>query len=137
MQANRNGHTKVFSSRGTRNVQCIVPNEREHLTILSAISASGVSIPNYYIFKGKRANKTYIQLYEDGATIGMSKKGWMDNHLFAQWMDHFLNSLTTRGFLTFTKTFANLGWPQKPHQLASFAKGNSTWVRHDFFTLSY
>ena len=27
----------------------------------------------------------------------MSKKGWMDNHLFAQWMDHFLNSLTTRG----------------------------------------
>ena len=78
-------------------MQCIVPNEREHLTILSAISASGVSTPNYYIFKGKRASKTYIQLCEDGATFGMSKKGWMGNHLFAQWMDHFLNSLITRG----------------------------------------
>ena len=97
VQANRNGYTRVFASRGTRNVQCVVPNEKEHLTILSAISASGVSIPNYYIFKGKRASKTYIQLCEDGATIGMSKKGWMDNHLFAQWMDYFLNSLTTRG----------------------------------------
>ena len=97
VQADRNGHIRVFASRGTRNMQCVVSNEREHLTILSAISASGVSIPNYYIFKGKRASKTYIQLCEDGATIGMNKKGWMDSHLFVQWMDHFLNSLTQRG----------------------------------------
>ena len=48
VQANRNDHTRVFASRGTRNVQCIVPNEKEHLTILSAISVSGMSIPNYY-----------------------------------------------------------------------------------------
>ena len=53
VQTNRNGHTRVFASRGTRNVQCVVPNEREHLTILSAISASGVSIPNYYTSRAK------------------------------------------------------------------------------------
>ena len=50
IQANRNGHTKVFAARGTRNVQVVVPNEREHITILSAISADGRTIPNMYIF---------------------------------------------------------------------------------------
>ena len=49
----------------------IVPNERKQISILTAIAASGESIPNFYIFKGLWARKRYIQLCEEGATIGM------------------------------------------------------------------
>ena len=97
IQANRNGYTKVFATRGTRNVQVVVLNEREHITILSAISADGGTVPNMYINNGARARKRYMGLYEDWAIIGMQKKGWMDSHLFLQWMEHFLQSLTKRG----------------------------------------
>ena len=97
MQANKNGHTKVFAPRGTRNVQVVVPNEREHITILNAISANGDILPNMYIFKGVKVRKKYIALCEEGAIIGMQKKGWMDIHLFSLWMDQFLTTLTKMG----------------------------------------
>ena len=97
MQANKNGHTKVFALRGTRSVQKLVPNDREQMTILSAISASGDTIPNYYVIKGTRPRVKYISLCEEGATMGMQKKGWMNSYLFSLWMDHFINSMTKRG----------------------------------------
>ena len=70
-----------------------LPNEREHITILIAIATTRDSIFNYYIFKGARERNKFPILCEEGATMGMQKKKrWMDNHLFSQWMDHFLNS---------------------------------------------
>ena len=75
MQANRNGYSKVFAARGTRNVQVVLPNEKEHISILTAIAPSGDTIPKFYISKGMRARKRYIALCEEGATIGMQKKG--------------------------------------------------------------
>ena len=74
VQANRSRHTKVLAPRGTRNVQMVMPNEREHITILSAISADDGTILNMYIFKGVRAKKRYIGLYEEGAIIAMQKR---------------------------------------------------------------
>ena len=91
MQENRNEHTKVFASRVLRNLQVIIPNEREHITILTTISTNRDSISNYHIFKGKRTRYRYIFPCEDDATIGMSKKGWMDTHFFSLRIDHFLN----------------------------------------------
>ena len=75
MLVNKSGLTRVFASRRTKNVQIVVPNEREHVTILTIISTIGESIFNYYIFKDKRAKYKYITLCKDGTTIGMSKKG--------------------------------------------------------------
>ena len=86
IQANRNGHTKVFAARGTRNVQGVVFDEREHITILTAISADGGTIPNMYVFKGARARKRYIALCEEGAIIGMQKKGgWIVTFFYNGW----------------------------------------------------
>ena len=72
MQANKNGHTKVFASRGTRQVQMVVPNETEHITILRRIST----------------------ICQNGATIDIQKKGWMDAHLFALWMDGYKSHIS-------------------------------------------
>ena len=103
MQVNRNGYTKVLAPRRTRNVQMVVPNKREHITILSAISADGGTIPNMYIFKGAKATKTYIALCEDGAIIGIQKR--MDGQPSFCTMDGpFFASIDQEGrFLTFLK----------------------------------
>ena len=86
IQANRNEHTKVFATRGTRNVQVVVPNEREHITILSAISANRGTVPNMYVFKDTRARKWYIGLCEEEAIIGMQKKGgWTTTFFYNGW----------------------------------------------------
>jgi len=38
------------------------------VTILACINAKGASIPNFYIFKGKRMSRNYIVHWESGAT---------------------------------------------------------------------
>ena len=43
--------------------------------MLSTINAQGKSIPNCYIFKGVRKLKNYVALCEEGAMMGMQKKG--------------------------------------------------------------
>ena len=58
-----------------RGVQKIVPGEREWLSVLSAINASGQTIPNYYIFKGIRKLRDYTMFCEEEALLGMQKKG--------------------------------------------------------------
>ena len=77
-QANQNGLGKVFTKMGVRGIHQIFPNEREWLSVLSAVNANGESIPNYYIFKEIRKIKKYVALCEEGAMMGKQKKGWMD-----------------------------------------------------------
>ena len=99
-QANQNGLSKVFAKRGIRGVHQVIPSEREWLSILSAINASGGTIPNYYIFKGVRKFRDYTALCEEGAPLGMQKKGWMDTIHFMEWMDHFIHKLESQDILS-------------------------------------
>ena len=75
----------------------ILSSEREWLSVLSAVNANGESIPNYYIFKGIRKIKNYVALCEEGAMMGMQKKGWMDTIHFMEWMDHFIHKMENEG----------------------------------------
>ena len=83
----------MFAKKGIRGVHKVIPAEREWLSVLSAINAQGESIPNYYIFKGVRKLNNYVALCEEGAMMGMQKKGWMDTIHFIEWMDHFIHKL--------------------------------------------
>jgi hypothetical protein len=65
----------VLAKNGTRTVYTLVPDKREWVTVLCAINAVGETILNFYIFKGKRRSRDYIQLCEDHATMGMQSKG--------------------------------------------------------------
>ena len=76
-----------------KGVHKIIPAEREWLSVLSAINALGQTIPNYYIFKGVRKLRNYTALCEEGAMLGMQKKGWMDTFHFIEWMDYFIHKM--------------------------------------------
>jgi hypothetical protein len=71
VQAGCNGGAYVLAKIGSRNVYQVVLDEREWLIVLTCINAAGESIPNFYIFRGKRFRRNYIQFYEQGATMVM------------------------------------------------------------------
>ena len=83
-QANQNMLEKGFAKRRVRGIHQILSNEREWLSVLSAINANGDSIPNYYIFKEIRKIKNYVALCEEGAMMGMQKKDRMDTIHFME-----------------------------------------------------
>jgi len=90
-QASRDGGAYVIVKRGTKSVVKVAPECREWISVLSCINASGQSIPNFYIFRGKYKSRNFIRgTGEVSATMAMSTKAWMTNHLFIEWMLHFL-----------------------------------------------
>ena len=86
-QATQSGQAKVFAKRGVKGVHKIVPEEREWLSVLSAINASGQTIPNYYIFKGIRKLRDYTMLCEERTLLGMQKRaGWTIYTSWSGWI---------------------------------------------------
>ena len=59
--ASKSGLSRILASKGTRQVHAQISNEREWLSILTSINASGGIIPHFFIFKGKRRVRDYIQ----------------------------------------------------------------------------
>jgi hypothetical protein len=74
VQAGRNGGAYVLAKTGSCSVHQVIPDEREWLTVLTCINVVGQSIPSFYIFRGKRFRRNYIQHCEEGATMAMSNK---------------------------------------------------------------
>jgi hypothetical protein len=95
----------VWALRGSRTVHSLIPNEREWVTVLSCINASGQSIPGFYIFRGKRVMMNYIQNCENGATMAMQPEGWMTAILFSHWISHFIHCNKGVGSLLRTDTY--------------------------------
>ncbi|XP_024545273.1 uncharacterized protein LOC112351508 [Selaginella moellendorffii] len=90
VRANRSGGVKVLAARGARSYYRIVPNNTEHMTVLVAINAVGGRIPGFYIFKGERRMQNWIADCEVGAAFAISKKAWMTDNLWPQWLEHFV-----------------------------------------------
>ena len=70
-QANKIGEGTIIVTRGTKNVHTIIPQDRQWISILVAINFARRTMPNYYVFKGKRARQQFIFLCEEGACMGM------------------------------------------------------------------
>jgi hypothetical protein len=97
-QAGRNGGgTLVFARRGSKAVHSIIPDEREWLSVLTCVNAAGEYIPHFFIFKGKRMRRNYIERCETNSTMAMQEKAWMTGRLFSSWISHFVKSLDSRG----------------------------------------
>ena len=93
----KSGLGKVLAKKGIRYVYAQIPNEKEWLSILTSINAAGWSIHHFFIFKGKRRIKDYIQHCQAGSTMAMQEKGYMTSYLFVRWMDHFIQQLEDMG----------------------------------------
>ena len=62
VQATRKNSTlKVVAKKGSKNVNILVGNNKEWLTIVVCISAHGTYIPPYYIFKSKYLLQDYVE----------------------------------------------------------------------------
>jgi len=82
--------------KGCRNVHMITPNQRECISVLYCINASGQSIPNFYIFRGKQRTRNFLKKTSEKDDVrDMQSKAWMTNALFKEWMLHFLHTLST------------------------------------------
>ena len=96
-QVGRNGGgTLVFAQRGSKSVHTIIPNSKEHLTVLLCVNAIGDHVPNFYIFKRKRKSRNYIIRCEPEAVFAMQQNGWMIAFLFLTWISRFLSIIGER-----------------------------------------
>lgn len=81
---------KVVSERGKREVVSITNLERgENVTAVVCCSASGVYIPPFIIFKGKRMREEYRLGMPPGTQVTMSDSGYINDDLFLVWLKHF------------------------------------------------
>jgi hypothetical protein len=89
-QTGRNGGGVVIAKTGARRVQSLIPDQREWLLVLICINAVGLSIPSFYIFRGKRFRQNYIERCEPRATMAIQPWAWMTSYLFSAWISHFI-----------------------------------------------
>jgi hypothetical protein len=80
----------VISKRGSRNVPKHLPKSREWITILCCVNVIGLSIPGFYLFKGKAQLKNYIRNCEPKACMDSHPNAWMTKELFMNWIYHFV-----------------------------------------------
>ena len=93
VQAAKNGGATVLAKKGSKVVNSITPDHREHISVLSCINAAGGTIPNFYIVKGKYFTANHIRGCEPGAVMGVQHNAWMTKFLFESWIAHFLRNL--------------------------------------------
>ena len=91
--ASKSGLGKVLARKGIQSVHAQIPNERKWLSVLTFIDVAGIFIPYFFIFKGKRRIKDYIQLCKACTTMAMQEKGYITSYLFSRLMDHFIEHL--------------------------------------------
>ncbi|XP_024524772.1 uncharacterized protein LOC112344376 [Selaginella moellendorffii] len=60
------------------------------MTVLVAINAVGGQIPGFYIFKGEQKMQNWIADCEVGTAFTISKKAYMTDNLWPQWLEHFV-----------------------------------------------
>ena len=98
--ASRSGNGLVIARKGCRNVHAIVPDEREWLSVLACVNAAGQHVPNFYILRGKRVMRNYIEQAKSGATMAMQPKAWMTSYLFAKWIEQFILCIKRRSSIS-------------------------------------
>lgn len=85
----RDNGMHVLAKGGMKEVSQIVPDSKEWVTIMCAVSAAGTKIPCLYIFKGTRYIIDWVANCEPGAAFATGKKAWMSNETFVGWLVHF------------------------------------------------
>jgi len=75
------------SHHSTSRVRALQPGNREWVTVIEAISASGWATPPMIIFAGKVHQSTWYQDIPIDWTIGLSDNGWINDKLTFQWLE--------------------------------------------------
>ena len=83
--------SKVLALKGRRQVGGKVAAERgETFTAEICMSAAGSYIPPMLIFPRVKENNEFLEGAPDGAWAEFHKSGWMQTHIFVQWLKKFI-----------------------------------------------
>ena len=78
---------KVVVSRNTKQANCETKGTRDHITVNSCVSASGMILPPHIIFQQSFPSGPYGKDGLDGALYSISLNGFMDSELFYGFLD--------------------------------------------------
>jgi transposase len=83
---------KVIIKKGMRHARSRTANcSRDHISILSCISADGRYLPPFYILQGKNFCARYLSGAVPGTGMQLSNKGWITDELFFfEWIKWFI-----------------------------------------------
>ncbi|KAF7139767.1 hypothetical protein CNMCM5793_008095 [Aspergillus hiratsukae] len=89
---------KVITASRHRNsrVQAIQPGNREWVTVIESINASGWSLPPMIIFSGKVHQSQLYQDIDPEWLIGLSDNGWTNNELGLLWLEKVFEKHTAQ-----------------------------------------
>jgi len=69
--------------------KAIQPGDREWITVIQGINATGWTVPPFLIFKGKHHLSAWYEDLQKDWAIGVSANGWTTNELGIEWLEHF------------------------------------------------
>ena len=82
---------KVLSEIGRKNVWAITSGEKgKNHTIVSCVSASGLSLPPFIIYPRKRITENLKADAYPGTSFNCSDSGWITQELYMEWFHFFL-----------------------------------------------
>ena len=77
--------------------QSVTSGKGKTVTILGCGSASGVAIPPFFVFPGKRMNSDLLHGSTPGAAATLSETGWSNSEVFRTYLEtHFLKFIPGR-----------------------------------------
>lgn len=83
--------SEVIGLKGKRQVAALTSAERGGLmTVIAAMSASGVFVPPMIIFPRKNMNQQLMKGAPPGSVGVCHPSGWVQTNLFSQWFVHFI-----------------------------------------------
>lgn len=81
---------RVIAKIGTKQVGKMVSGERGVLvTMAVAVSASGASIPPFFVFPRARLQPSFLNNGNNGANGAAAASGWMNSATFMEFLEHF------------------------------------------------
>jgi hypothetical protein len=83
------------SRHRTSRVRAIQPGNREWVTVIECINASGWTLPPMIIFSGKVHQSQWYQDINPDWLIGLSDNGWTTNDLGVLWLEKVFQKHTT------------------------------------------
>ena len=83
---------KILAPIGTKNAYEVDRgNAKQNLTVLFTFSASGETTPPFIVYPNKRLPKSVVNNIPENWGIGLSEKGWMNAHLFLEYIKTILH----------------------------------------------
>ncbi|OQR86326.1 hypothetical protein ACHHYP_10670 [Achlya hypogyna] len=87
---------RVVCPKGMR-ANCVRSSDRENVSLLACISASGEALLPMYMFAGKRKKACSFEGGVKGMSIAMTDSSYIQSHIFMAWIKWFIAFVSGRG----------------------------------------